>query len=146
MPIPLSTLYCTTKAAFKAASECLHAELHRHGIGVTAICPGFIDTAFYTDVRHLGVDADEAERRTSLVSGLARRVAHDPDVVARAIVEASVKRPGVRPVTLEAHLGYALPRLSPGLLRAAARFVTAENLTPAADARLPAPVRDWITA
>jgi NAD(P)-dependent dehydrogenase (short-subunit alcohol dehydrogenase family) len=36
--------YCTTKFGVLGLSEALREELHRHGIGVTAICPGIINT------------------------------------------------------------------------------------------------------
>jgi short-subunit dehydrogenase len=144
VPIPLSSLYCTTKAAVKAASDCLHIELAQHGISVTAICPGMIDTAFYEDVRHVGIDPDEAASRRSLITGLSKRIAHDPDVVARAIVAASVKGGATRPAGFEAHIGYALSRISPESLRLAARFLKADTLVGFANTSLPAPVRAWI--
>src|SRR5439155_4804864 len=38
--------YSTSKFAVVGLSEALRAEVGQHGIGVTAVCPGFIDTAF----------------------------------------------------------------------------------------------------
>lgn len=144
VPIPLSSLYCTTKAAAKAASDCLHIELAQHGIGVTAICPGMIDTAFYQDVRHVGVDAHEAVSRRTLVTGLSRRIAHDPDVVAKAIVKASGRRHATQPAGVESHVGYALSRVSPATLRLLARLLKADTLVDFATTSLPAPVRAWM--
>ena len=36
--------YCTSKAAVFMFSDCLRAELDSHGIGLTTICPGVVDT------------------------------------------------------------------------------------------------------
>lgn len=141
IPIPLSSLYCTTKAAVKAASDCLHIELAQHGIGVTAICPGVVDTSFANDVRHVGVDPAEAELRRSLITGLSRRFAHDPDLVAKAIVKASVRRRATQPAGFESHLGYAVSRISPETLRLMARLLKADTLVGFTTTSLPAPLR-----
>jgi NAD(P)-dependent dehydrogenase (short-subunit alcohol dehydrogenase family) len=144
IPIPLSTLYCTTKTAVLMASECLRAELAPHKIGVTAICPGFINTNFYDDAQHVGIDEAEAELRRSLTNGLAKRIAHSPDTVARAIVDASLSNPAVRPVTIEARVGYLASRVSPGALRALARYVKADTASTVATRFVPRPILDWI--
>lgn len=126
MPIPLSTAYCATKAATKMASDCLRAELAAHKIGVTAICPGAINTNFCADAQHISTNVESAEQlRDSSVKLM--KVAHSPDTVAKAIVRASRTNPAVRPVTAEAHLSYALSRVSPGALRLAARFAKTDG-------------------
>jgi NAD(P)-dependent dehydrogenase (short-subunit alcohol dehydrogenase family) len=127
LPIPLSTAYCTTKAAVWMASECLRAELAPHKIGVTAICPGFINTSFYADAHHLGANAAKAEQLRTASDSAAKKVAHDPDTVARAIVRAVHTNPAIQPVTVEAKLGYALSRLSPGLVRLGARLAKTDG-------------------
>jgi NAD(P)-dependent dehydrogenase (short-subunit alcohol dehydrogenase family) len=127
IPIPLSTAYCTTKAAVWMASECLRAELAPHKIDVTAICPGFINTSFYADARHLGATAAKAEQLRTASDGAAKKVAHDPYTVARAIVRAVHTNPAIQPVTVEAKLGYALSRLSPGLVRLGARLAKTDG-------------------
>jgi NAD(P)-dependent dehydrogenase (short-subunit alcohol dehydrogenase family) len=55
--------YSTTKAAVLMLSECLRAELADQGIGVTAICPGIIDTNITRTTDFVGVDAQAQERR-----------------------------------------------------------------------------------
>ena len=47
------TAYATTKFAVLGLSEALRDELAPHGIGVTAICPGFINTPITADVQNL---------------------------------------------------------------------------------------------
>jgi len=40
------TVYCSTKAFVYSFSKALRAELRKHKIGVTAVCPGPMDTEF----------------------------------------------------------------------------------------------------
>ena len=44
IPTPATPAYCTTKAAVLQLSRCLRADWAGLGVGVTAICPGFIKT------------------------------------------------------------------------------------------------------
>ena len=63
--------YATTKAAVLMLTECLRAELAREGIGVTAVCPGFIDTDISRTTIHVGVDETAGRRaaaRTQVAS------------------------------------------------------------------------------
>ncbi|MDQ5854742.1 MAG: SDR family oxidoreductase, partial [Actinomycetota bacterium] len=57
--LPSRTLpaYATTKAAVLALSQCLRAELAEHGVGVVAICPGFVHTNITSTTRFVGLDA-----------------------------------------------------------------------------------------
>ena len=45
-PTPRMTVYCSTKAFVYSFSKALRAELRKHKIGVTAVCPGPMDTEF----------------------------------------------------------------------------------------------------
>ncbi len=80
--LPGQSGYCATKAAVRALSESLYAELRRERIGVTTVHPGCIDTSI---VRAGRVD-DEATRQE--VQALFDRLGAPPDVVARAILRA----------------------------------------------------------
>ncbi len=55
--MPRVTAYCTTKFAMVGFSESLRAEYGRVGLGVTALCPGFVDTGLF------GAAKPEAEGR-----------------------------------------------------------------------------------
>jgi uncharacterized protein len=46
LPGPGMAVYYATKAYVLSFSEALHRELHRHGIRVTALCPGPVPTEF----------------------------------------------------------------------------------------------------
>ncbi|WP_289465079.1 SDR family NAD(P)-dependent oxidoreductase, partial [Klebsiella pneumoniae] len=75
-----------SKAAVLLFSESLRAELGEHRIGVSAICPGIVDTNIVgaTPIAGLQADDEDAERRR--LDGLYRRRGFTPDRVARAIV------------------------------------------------------------
>lgn len=49
--LPGMAAYCMTKAAVVAFSDCLHAELAPEGIGVSVLCPGFVQTQLYDSDR-----------------------------------------------------------------------------------------------
>ncbi|WP_075016454.1 SDR family oxidoreductase [Actinacidiphila rubida] len=113
--------YSTSKAAVLMLSECLRAELAPHGIGVTAICPGLVDTPITRSARHAGVGEEEQERRRAKSARLYRLRNYPPEKVARAIVRAVRQDAAVVAVTAEARGARLLSRLSPRALRALAR-------------------------
>ncbi|MFH8219337.1 SDR family oxidoreductase [Streptomyces sp. NPDC018057] len=113
--------YSTSKAAVLMLSECLRAELAGQGIGVTAICPGFVNTNITSTTRFAGVDAEEEKRRQKRTSRLYARRNYPPEKVADAILRAVVRDAAVVPVTPEARLFHALSRFSPRTLRRLAR-------------------------
>lgn len=44
--VPGLGLYAATKAFVLSLTESMHEELKEHGVKVSAVCPGFIDTGF----------------------------------------------------------------------------------------------------
>ncbi|MEU6697213.1 SDR family oxidoreductase [Pseudonocardia sp. NPDC046786] len=114
--------YATTKAAVLMLSECVRAELAEDGIGVTALCPGFVDTPITAHTRFAGTDeATQEARRRASAAAYARR-GYTPERVASRLVRAVERNVALAPVTAEAHAGLLASRLSPGLLRAVARI------------------------
>lgn len=111
------TAYSTTKFAVLGLSEAIQSELARHGIGVTAVCPGIIDTPIVASSPMRGV-WDDPELRKQAVEGYRRR-GYGPERVARNILRAIQRNRLVAPISPEAWLMYWLKRLFPGLL---ARF------------------------
>jgi len=102
--------YVTTKAAVLALSRCLRADWAGYGVGVTAVCPGVIDTPIVGSTRYLGARGDARTRRR--IEKIFRR-GHPPEAVARAIVTAAEHNPAVVPVGWEARLGWHLQRFTP---------------------------------
>ncbi|MEU9560998.1 SDR family oxidoreductase [Streptomyces sp. NPDC048161] len=114
--------YSTSKAAVLMLSECLRAELAERSIGVSAICPGIINTNITATTHFAGADAAEEKRlrkRTSRLYGLRN---YPPERVADAILKAVVRNQAVVPVTPEARGARILSRFSPGVLRGIARL------------------------
>ena len=102
--------YCTSKAAVLAFSRCLRADWHASGVGVTAICPGVINTPIIDATRFRGERSKpENVERTKKVF----RKGHKPEVVAKAIVSAVRKNRSVVPVGFESWLGWYSSRLLP---------------------------------
>jgi NAD(P)-dependent dehydrogenase (short-subunit alcohol dehydrogenase family)/pimeloyl-ACP methyl ester carboxylesterase len=114
--------YSTSKAAVLMLSECLRAELAPHGIGVSAICPGLVNTAITGTARHTGVSEEEQERRRARSARLYSLRNYPPEKVARAVVRAVRRDTAVVPVTPEARGVRLISRMSPGALRALARL------------------------
>lgn len=113
--------YATTKAAVLMLSQCLRAELAGAGVGVTALCPGFVDTPITGATRFAGTDdATQAIRRRDVAAAYARR-GYTPQRVAARLVRAVERDLPIAPVTAEAHVGLLASRLSPALVRALAR-------------------------
>jgi NAD(P)-dependent dehydrogenase (short-subunit alcohol dehydrogenase family) len=107
--------YCTTKFAVLGLAESLAEELHPSGIGVTAICPGLIDTPITRSARLRGPYA-RGTVRERLVEGYRRR-GYGPERVARQLVRAIERGRVVAPIAPEAWVLYYARRLAPGLLR-----------------------------
>ncbi|MFF0201004.1 SDR family oxidoreductase [Streptomyces sp. NPDC005017] len=113
--------YSTSKAAVLMLSECLRAELVGRGIGVSAICPGLVNTNITSTARFVGVDEAEERRRQKNSSRLYGLRNYPPEKVAEAILRAVVRNEAVVPVTPEARGVHALSRFAPGVLRRLAR-------------------------
>ncbi|MET7377736.1 SDR family oxidoreductase [Streptomyces sp. NPDC005526] len=113
--------YSTSKAAVLMLSECLRAELAGRGIGVTAVCPGFVNTAITSTARFAGVGAEEERRRQKRAARLYGLRNYPPEKVADAILRAVARNEAVVPVTPEARVLRAMSRFAPGALRRLAR-------------------------
>ncbi|MFF1639136.1 SDR family oxidoreductase [Streptomyces sp. NPDC058246] len=113
--------YSTSKAAVLMLSECLRAELAGQGIGVSAICPGFVNTNITSTARFAGVDAGEEKRRQKKSARLYGLRNYPPEKVADAILRAVVRNQAVVPVTPEARGAHLMSRFMPKALRAIAR-------------------------
>ena len=114
--------YSTSKAAVLMLSECLRAELAGQGIGVTAICPGLVNTNITSTAAFVGVDAAEEKRRQNRSARLYGLRNYPPEKVADAILRAVVRDEAVVAVTPEARGARVLSRFAPRVLRAVARM------------------------
>jgi len=113
--------YGATKAAVLALSQCLRGELARTGVGVVAICPGFVHTNITNSTRFVGRDAAQEQAARQRATTLYRRRNFTPRQAAREILRAVQRNTAVAPITVEAKAGLLMSRLTPGLLRSLAR-------------------------
>jgi 2-hydroxycyclohexanecarboxyl-CoA dehydrogenase len=101
--------YCASKAAVLALSRCLRADWAGSGVGVSAICPGVINTPIHSHTRMYGRLPGQKQRIAKAFS-----LGHSPDLVAKAIVRAVEHNHAVVPVGLESELAYRLLPFVPG--------------------------------
>ncbi|MFE5868344.1 SDR family oxidoreductase [Streptomyces roseifaciens] len=114
--------YSTSKAAVLMLSECLRAELAGQGIGVSAICPGIVNTPITGATRFAGVSEEEQRRMRTKASRVYGRRNYPPEKVAEAVLRAVIRNQAVVPVTPEAHGLHFMSRFAPWAQRALARI------------------------
>jgi NAD(P)-dependent dehydrogenase (short-subunit alcohol dehydrogenase family)/pimeloyl-ACP methyl ester carboxylesterase len=126
MPSVVLPAYATSKAAVLRISECLRAELAPLGVGVSAICPGVIDTPITSRTTFVGVSSEEQDKRRASSRTLYAKRGFPPEAVASAIVDAVERNRAVVSVSPEAQVFRWLYQLAPKLSRAVGRL----DLTP----------------
>jgi len=112
----LLSAYSTTKFAVLGLSEALRDELSRYGIGVTAVCPGIINTPITETSPMRGPEASP-ELRQRLID-IFRRRNYGPRRVAENILKAVQRNRRVAPIAPEAWAFYFLKRFLPGVMAA----------------------------
>lgn len=110
--------YSTSKAAVLMLSECLRAEFAGHRVGVSAVCPGPVNTRITSTARFVGVDAATEQRQRHRVARLYRLRNSRPERAADSVLRAVVQNRAVVTVTPEARAVRVLGRWAPGPLRA----------------------------
>ena len=105
--------YCTTKYAVLGLSEAMRLELKKHHIGVTAICPGIINTPITKNTRLRGKSAQPGVQER--VVAFYQKRNYGPEKVAERILDAVARDRAVVPVSPEAWAFYFMKRLSPAL-------------------------------
>jgi NAD(P)-dependent dehydrogenase (short-subunit alcohol dehydrogenase family) len=109
------TAYGTTKSAVIGLSEGLRAELAPFGVGVSVVCPGFINTPIVANMRLRGAAYPESERAN--VRDFYEKRNYAPERVATAVLRAVRRNPALLPVTPEAWALYVMKRVAPDLGR-----------------------------
>jgi NAD(P)-dependent dehydrogenase (short-subunit alcohol dehydrogenase family) len=104
--------YGATKHGLLGLSQGLREELAPWSIGVSLVCPGFVDTPIVEHARFVGEADPEALRRR--VRELVRRRGLRPERVAEAVVRALERGSKLVPVGIEARVLQALERYAPG--------------------------------
>lgn len=109
--------YSTSKAAVFMFSDCLRAEMARHKIAVSTICPGIVHTNIVAKTQFSGLSAAAEEAKRQKFDALYARRRYPPERVAERIVHAVAAGRAIVPVTPEAHIAYHAHRLVPALGR-----------------------------
>jgi len=123
--------YNATKFGVLGLSEALWEELRPHGIGVTAVCPGLIDTPITRSARLVGA-MDKHAIREEMVRGYQRR-GYGPERVATNILKAVQRDRLVAPISPEAWALYYAKRFAPWALRWIGLRLSARNRRLAGD-------------
>lgn len=118
--------YNATKFGVLGLSEALWDELHPKGIGVTAVCPGLIDTPITRNAKLVG-DMDDPEVREQMVRGYQRR-GYTAERVAANIIKAVQRDRLVAPISPEAWGLYYLKRFAPWALRRVGQLISARTV------------------
>ncbi|MEX0610787.1 MAG: SDR family NAD(P)-dependent oxidoreductase, partial [Pirellulales bacterium] len=103
--MPKVTAYCTSKFAMVGFSESLRNEFGRQGLGVTALCPGFVSTNLFTNAP-LEESVDEQKLPPRLICTT-------PESVAKAAIKAIYRNRRLVVMEPFARLMYALKRFAP---------------------------------
>lgn len=112
---PALSAYSATKFAVLGLSEALRIELGPHGIGVTAVCPGVINTAITTASPIRG--AGDSDARRQRLAATYKKRGYTPERAARNILRALGRNRAVAPIAAEAHVLYVLSRVAPPVAR-----------------------------
>lgn len=122
IPSGLLTSYVATKHAVVGLSLALRTEALRHGVGVTAVCPGAVDTPIL-DTGRIGAVDPRAFFLTSTRGGPAYNV----DRLALDVIRGIERNTATVVVPKQMKAGWLLYRLFPGVLqRLAARNLAAQ--------------------
>jgi 3-oxoacyl-[acyl-carrier protein] reductase len=109
-----STAYHASKFGLVGLTEALRTEYARHGLGVTAICPGFVDTNLFRN----GISG----RKDRDIPNPPRWIRTTSEKVAQRTIRAIRRDERMVVMTPLGHLLYRLKRFAPWLLDLASRW------------------------
>lgn len=108
-------VYSMSKSAVLGFSESLRADLHEYGIGVSAVCPGIINTPIVANSVFEGkIGASDTVKNKAMEFYKKRN--YTADKVALGIIDAIEHNLAVRPISPEAWAMYWAKRWVPGVV------------------------------
>jgi len=110
--IPLGA-YSASKFAIVGYTEVLRAELRRHNIGVTAVCPGIINTNIVKDGKATLIKGASADQEK--MAAFYKRFGWPPERVAKGVLKGIRKNRAIVPVGPEVWILWYIKRFSVGL-------------------------------
>jgi len=113
---PATTAYAATKHAVVGLSVSLRAEARLHGVRVSVVCPGLIETPIIQNAKIVGPPVDRLLAESPL------RL-HSSERLAGAVLRGVARNRAIIPFTAEARAMWWLHRLSPAIpIRIASRL------------------------
>lgn len=112
VPAPAMSAYCLTKYALTGFAESLRLELHKHDIGVSALCPGIVNTNIINAGR---MKTAEAGAQKGIADFYASR-GISPDRIAKDAVKAIRKNIAIMPSAEDAQAMYFAKKIAPETL------------------------------
>lgn len=134
--LPWHAAYSAAKFGLRGVSEVLRFDLEPHGIGVSLVCPGAVDTPLVDTVEIVGVDRDHPAARR--LTERFRRHAVSADRAGELVVDAVERGRYLVFTSPDVRVLFALQSLCPPLYRLAMRRLGRELRAVAAEAALPA--------
>lgn len=126
--LPWHAPYSAAKFGLRGVSEVLRFDLHAHGIGVSLVCPGGVDTGIINTVRVAGVDTKSPE--FDRLRAHFRRHAVTPEQAAGAILRGIRRGQYLVFTSNDIRLGHLGQRWFPGIyaffMRQANKFAVAQ--------------------
>lgn len=117
---PDMPVYASSKFAVFGLSEALRADMSQHGIGVTTICPGVINTPIVSSsIMEGGMGQTGTQDK---IEAFYQKRNYTPERVAQNILKAVRHNTAVQPVSPEAWGMYLAKRFAPGLVGRISRF------------------------
>lgn len=111
---PGMSTYCATKHAVVGMSSSMRYELSGHGIGVTTICPGYVQTPIIDNLKLVG--KLNTPRVKEKVAGDMKRNKLTADMVASRTLKAIRKNEAFVTIGRDAHVAWLGHRFTPGLI------------------------------
>ena len=109
--LPWHAAYSASKFGLRGVSEVLRFDLRPHGIGVSVVCPGGVDTPLTESVEVAGVD--QGSPRWAKLRSHFRGRAVSPDFAAAAILHAVKRNKYLVYTSRDIQLLYLLQRVAP---------------------------------
>lgn len=123
---PDMSAYSASKHAVLGMSESLRAEMAEKGVGVSAICPGVVNTGIVASSRMRGATSQAQDKIVAFYN----KRNYGPELVAEAILNAIEHNRAVVPVSPEAWVMYGAKRFAPNALDLLSRSPLLRKLRP----------------
>jgi NADP-dependent 3-hydroxy acid dehydrogenase YdfG len=89
--IPTESVYCAAKWGVRGFTQALQEEAAPHGIRVTAILPGGVDTSFWKEARKKATPTDTFLQGSHIARVVMQCLEQDPACVVREIIVRSIQ-------------------------------------------------------